>query len=284
MENLFQGAYYLPRRCYSHQVEIQYPRLSNILNDIKNNLNICNQFENLNHLPIIIDECDPAVGTIYGIYDNPNFVICNTEYYPSFLAAMVYHILLLSSRIQLITHWAFYMEGKRLFEGNRTLVTNYNLHLPILNALKLFSKFQTKQLSIGITETQFEINALSTYDERNSSIQLLLFYHIDDWTSKDIQTINIIFRNLLFKSVLVKHYRIDSNNNNIYQLWIEMGQPDQLDENQLNYFKQNQQLKFFYPPIEYEIKNNELILDSFPFPAHSISFIEIMNNQHSNPI
>ncbi len=125
------GAYYVPRRCYNHKVDLQFPRVSKILNDIENNLKICNKFVKLNNLPIFIDECDPAVGTIYGICDNPNFVICNTEYYPCFVASVIYNILLLFPRINLITHWSFYMEGKRLFEGNRTLVTNYNLHLPI---------------------------------------------------------------------------------------------------------------------------------------------------------
>ena len=40
---------------------------------------VCNEFEQLNHLPIFIDECDPVVGTIYDVYDNPNYRVAHTE-------------------------------------------------------------------------------------------------------------------------------------------------------------------------------------------------------------
>jgi len=229
-------------------------------------------------LPIFVDECDPAVGTIYGIYDNPNFVICNTEYYPCFVASIIYQILLLSNRIKLITHWAFYMEGKRLFEGNRTLITNYNLYLPILSGLKLFGKLKSKQLSIEINKNEFGINGIATSDQNNSNFQLLLFYHVDDWTYEDTQLIDITFKNILLKSIFLKHYRIDSNHSNTFTKWIQMGKPDYLNEYQLKDLKNAQELKLLYPPIEYQIKDNQFKLDSFHLPAHSISFIQIINN------
>jgi xylan 1,4-beta-xylosidase len=217
------------------------------------------------------------VGTIYGIYDNPNYVICNTEYYPCMVASMIYHILSLSNRIQLITHWSFYMEGKRLFEGNRTLVTNYNLYLPILTGLKLFGKLKSKQLAIEINQINLPIYGIATADDENRNFQFLLFYHVDDWTYEDIQSIDITFRNIHLKNVLVKHYRIDSNHSNTYREWIQIGKPDYLNQHQLEYLKNSQQLKLLHDPIELKIDNNQLKLDVFQLPAHSISFIEIIN-------
>jgi hypothetical protein len=197
------------------------------------------------------------------------------------VAQMIYSILLISSRIKLITHWAFYMEGKRFFEGNRSLVTNYNLYLPILNGLKLFEKLKSKQFLIKINDSSIPINGISTYDESNSNIQLLLFSHVDDYTFNDKDNISIIFNNIKLKSVLVKHYRIDSNNNNIYSEWIKMGKPNYLTVDQLNYFKNYQQLTLLNPPIEYQIQNNQLILDPSYFSTHSVDFFEIIN-QSSN--
>jgi len=252
-----------------------------MINDIQNNLDICNKYPKLNNIPIFVDECDPAVGTIYGVYDNPNFVICNTEYYPSMVAAIIYNILLISPRIKLITTWAFYMEGKRLFEGNRTLVTNYNLYLPILNAFKLLAKLKSKQLLIEINNNNIPINAISTLDQNNSNIQLLIFSHVDDYTFKDNQNISIIFNNIKLKTVLIKHYRIDSNNNNIYSQWIQMGKPDDLNQQQLIYFKNYQQLKLLNTPIIYQIQNNQLILEPFNFSTHSIDFLEIINQSNN---
>ena len=104
---------------------------------------------------MIVDECDPAVGTIYGVHDNPNFVVTNTEYYPAFLCGLVRRVLDLyrafGDRIAFLTSWAFYMEGKRFFEGNRTLVTNDNLEKPILNGLRLLGRLADTRLGVEST-------------------------------------------------------------------------------------------------------------------------------------
>jgi len=57
-----------------------------------------------------------------------------------------------------------------------------------------------------------------------------------------------------------------------------MGKPDYLNQDQLEYLKNNQQLQLLYQPIIYQIQNNTFKLDSFDLPIHSISFIEINNN------
>ena len=257
-------------------MDSQSPSLSKILDDIRQNLNVCHEFPSLNHLPILVDECDPAVGTIYGVYDNPNFIVRNTEYYPSMVAAMIYHILLLSTRIELITHWSFYMEGKRLFEGNRTLMTNYNLHLPILSGLKLFGRLKHKQLSVR--QHQVPIYVIATSDEGTRSVQLLVFYHVDDWTYEDSQMVVIQLHHIPLESVLLKHYRIDAVHNNPYTKWVQMGRPDELTDSQLRDLRQGQDLELLHPPKEYKVTNQQLQLDSFPLPAHAVSFIELTDN------
>ena len=259
-------------------MDSQSPSLSKILDDIRHNLSVCHEFESLNHLPIFVDECDPAVGTIYGVYDNPNFIVCNTEYYPSMVAAMIYHISLLSPRIELITHWSFYMEGKRLFEGNRTLMTNYNLHLPILSGLKLFGKLKQKQLSVKGDQVQAPLYAIATSDEGTRSLQFLVFYHVDDWTYEDIQTVEIQFHHIPYRSVVLKHYRIDAAHSNPHTKWIQLGRPEELNESQLRELKQGQELELIDPPKEYIILDGQLRLSSFSLPAHALSFIELIDN------
>ena len=249
-----------------------------MLNDIKKQINVIDKFVQLKDIPIIIDECDPAVGTIYGMYDNPNFVICNNEYYPSFVTALICQILLLSPRIELITHWAFYRERKRLFEGNRTLITNYDLHLPFLNSLKFFSKLKSKQLSINIKNKNDSIFCIGTMDDNYQSIEILLCNHLDNWNIKEIHLIDLILENISLKSILLKHYQVDSINNNIYHKWIEMGKPDYLNEQQLNQLKDFNQLKLFNSPKEYQIKNNQLILPLISLPTHSIALLQIINH------
>ncbi|CAF1504155.1 unnamed protein product, partial [Rotaria sordida] len=95
------------------------------------------------------------------------------------IAEMIYNILSISPRIHLMIRSLFYMEGKRLFEGNRTFVTNYNLYLPVLNDFKLFEKLQIKQFLAEIKNNKIPLHAISTFSEDNFDIQLLLFSHID---------------------------------------------------------------------------------------------------------
>lgn len=247
-----------------------------MLNDIQKHLNIIEEFVQLKDIPILIDECDAAVGTIYGIYDNPNFVICNNEYNPSFITALICQILSLSSRIQFITHWAFYMEGKRLFEGNRTLITNSDLHLPFFNALKFFSKLNSNQLSVQIKDQNDEIYSLATIDDHCQSINILLCHHQDDWRRKETHSIDLILENVPLKSILFKHYQMDSVNNNIYHQWIQMGQPQLLNQQQLD------QLKLFNSPKEYQITDKRFVVPSICLPTHSIALLQFIHSSSSS--
>ena len=137
-----KGAYYAPRRIYNwqHPVERQHPSSAKMLGDIRSGLETVAAIPALDGRPVVVDECDPAVGTIYGVHDNPSFVVTNSEYYPTFLCALVKRVLDLDrgfgERVAFVTTWAFYMEGKRWFEGNRTLVTNENVEKPILNGTR----------------------------------------------------------------------------------------------------------------------------------------------------
>jgi xylan 1,4-beta-xylosidase len=169
------------------------------------------------------------------------------------------------------------MDGKRFFEGNRILLTNYNLYLPILNGFKLYEKLKTKKLSITINDTKIPLNGICTFDENNFDIQLLLFSHVDDYTVNQNENVTIVFNNIKLNYVLIKHYKIDGNNNNTYLEWIKMGKPDYLTDEQLKYFQNYQQLKLFNTPILYEIQNNKLTLDSINISTHSIDFFEIIN-------
>jgi hypothetical protein len=56
-----------------------------------------------------------------------------------------------------------------------------------------------------------------------------------------------------------------------------MGKPNYLNDQQLAYFQNYQQLTVLIQPIVYQIENNQLILDSLNITTHSIYFFEIIN-------
>ena len=270
-----KGASFRPSMSFGHPVTFQSPSVQTMLDQIQSNLNIINKYQTLANVPVYVDECDPVVGYRYGIYDNKNYLVCNNEYYPSIVAAIIYNILKLFPRVKLMTTSAFYLDGKRMFEGNRMFVTNYNIYLPILNGIKLIEKLQTKQLNFEITNNSLPLNAFCTIDQSQTSIQLLIFSHIDDYSIDQNQNFQIILNNLQFEFVLVKHYKIDTNHNNTYSQWIQMGQPQSLNQEQLQFFQNYQQLTLLNPPILYEVKNKTLTIDSLNIFTHSIDFFEI---------
>ena len=79
------------------------------------------------------------MGTPYGVFDTPNFGVVNTTHYPTMVCALAAE-LLEHPTVERFTSWAFYMEGKRWFEGNRALVTNENVELPVLDGFRMLER------------------------------------------------------------------------------------------------------------------------------------------------
>ena len=113
-----KGAYYSPRRHYNPFVPPprESPSLGKMIEDVRSNVAIIQ--ERYRDVPILVDECDPAVGTPYGVFDTPNFVVANTTHYPTMVCALAKELLEYPT-VERFTSWAFYMEGKRWFEGNQ---------------------------------------------------------------------------------------------------------------------------------------------------------------------
>jgi hypothetical protein len=56
-----------------------------------------------------------------------------------------------------------------------------------------------------------------------------------------------------------------------------MGKPNYLNDQQLDYLQNYQQLKVLNPPIVYQIENNQLLLNSLNITTHSTDFFQIVN-------
>jgi xylan 1,4-beta-xylosidase len=291
-----KGAYYTPRRSYGHPVNHETPSLSKMLNDIRRSLKVIAQFPELHRLPVFVDECDPAVGTIYGVYDTPNFIVCNNEYYPSFVAAMVGQILQLNRKmavpVRMITHWAFYFEGKRFFEGNRTLVTNQNIWNPIMAGLKMLGKLGRRQLNLqssaaldvlseGYNNQIHLVDGLATLNEDGSGekkLSVLLWHHCDDWAADGEQAVNLQLVDLPFaagQTLTVKHWRVDGEHSNAYTEWLRLGRPEGPDADQLEKLQTAQQLALLQEPTTSTLDQSGVLTLSFNLPAHAVSLIEL---------
>jgi len=68
------------------------PSLNKILSHVRNYQAVRQRYPEFMHLPCLLDECDMAVATNFGVYDFPELEINNTAYYPVFTVRMAKRI------------------------------------------------------------------------------------------------------------------------------------------------------------------------------------------------
>src|SRR5262245_36515501 len=243
-------------------------------------------FPELRERPVIVDECDPAVGTIYGVHDKPNFVVTNTEYYPAFLCALVRRVLdldrALGERIAFITSWAFYMEGKRFFEGNRTLVTSDNVEKPILNGLRMLARLGETRLDVeashrrdvlGPAAADAEVDALAGI--AGERVTVLAWHQTDPWWTEGEADVQLTVTGLPFEGpARVRHWRIDGAHSNAYGEWVRLGRPETPSPAQVARLARRQGLELL-EPARVVAPARRALECRFPLPLHATSLLEI---------
>lgn len=293
-----KGAHYSRRRVYNlhTSVERESPSSDGMMRDIQAGLETVAGYRQFCGLPIFVDECDPAVGTIYGVYDNPNFIVTNTEYYPNFLCALIKRILDMSerfdARIALITAWAFYLEGKRFFEGNRTLVTNENIEKPILNAFRMLSRMGHMRLRttstrsrdvLGTATPATEVDALAAVSDEK--VTVLLWHQADEWWANGDAEVGVYLEHLPFEGrAVVRHYRIDGEHSNAYSEWVRQGKPQDPSPTQIQRIKSRQGLEMLEPPRAWDVPANRRLSLTFSMPLFSTSLLEIERSRSRESI
>ena len=290
-----KGAHYSRRRVYNLHaaVERESPSSGAMMRDIQAGLETVARRREFSSLPIFVDECDPAVGTIYGVYDNPNFIVTNTEYYPNFLCALIKRILDMSERfngrIALITSWAFYCEGKRFFEGNRTLVTNADLEKPILNAFRMLSRMGHMRLRttstrsrdvLGVAPLGSEMDALAAAS--GERVTVLVWHQADEWWAEGEAEVEVQLEGLPFEGrAVVRHYRIDKEHSNAYAEWVRLGKPQDPSPAQIDRIKSRQGLELYAPLRTYDVSPDGALRLRFPLPVFGTSLLEIEPERRS---
>ncbi len=283
-----KGAHYSRRRIYNWQapVERESPSSASMLRDIRAGLETVAAFPALGGRPVLVDECDPAVGTIYGVHDNPNFAVTNTEYYPTFLCALIRRVLDLDAdfgdRIALVTTWAFYMEGKRFFEGNRTLVTNDNVEKPIVNGLRMLARLGETRLDVeashrrdvlGPGAADAEVDALAAV--AGERVTVLAWHQSDPWWTEGAAEVHLTVAGLPFEGpARVRHWRIDGAHSNAHGEWVRLGRPETPSPAQVARLRRRQGLELL-EPSRVVVPPRRTLEYRFRLPLHATSLLEI---------
>jgi len=264
-----KGAYYTPRRVYNPFLDVPKdgPSATKMLDDIRRNLAAIAAHPRFADVPVYVDECDPAVGTIYGVHDNPNFAVTNTEHY----ASIVCHLaaaLLDTPQVERMTHWAFYMEGKRWFEGNRTLVDNANVEKPILNGLRLLERLAGGDRLAAASDTP-GVSALAV--RLPGLLRVLLWHHDDIWWEDGTIALALAIAGSADQRD-ARLWRLDSAHANTHTAWQALGASDDPTPEQIAAIRAAGVLRGEQLPLD---RADGTLHARFDLPKYGIALLEI---------
>lgn len=210
------------------------------LRNINDNLKVIAAYPQLKHLPIVIGESDPEGCAACGMATDPQNAYRNGTMYSSYTAASFarkYELarLLKSNLIGAVT-WAFEFEDQPWFYGFRDLATN-GVDKPVLNVFRMFGmmagdlvKVESNRmyvldsiLSTGIRGVQTDIGALASKGNKSAAVMVWNYHDADEKGSAE--EVNIQLNGLPLKTIEIKHYRIDDQHSNSYEVWKKMGSP-----------------------------------------------------------
>src|SRR5262249_32962049 len=107
------------------------------------------------------------------------------------------------------TSWAFYMEGKRWFEGNRALVTNENVELPVLDGFRMLERLGDQRVEACADGVGVLAGARG----------VVLFQHADEWWVDGVTPVTLHVEGA---PGAVRLFRLGSS----HAKWLDMGAPE----------------------------------------------------------
>lgn len=268
----------------------QMPSLQKIMGQLESYRAVIQKYPQLRQTEILLDECDMAVGTNFGMFDFPEYEFHNSEYYPVFVIRMAKRVFDFIQQhelpVRLFTTWAFYYEGKRFFEGNRALFDNENIKKPIFNAFQLFEMLGETRLNLCSVAAPARvsepppIDGLATRDEAgNLAVCIWNFDENPQRTGSQRIELEIrprahfdIPRNPLSKSDgLIKRFQIDGEHSNSYAIWKRLGAPQDPTPAQIAQMKESEGLELVESVKV--VVSDETIFYRFELPQPGVSLV-----------
>jgi xylan 1,4-beta-xylosidase len=262
--------------------------ISNQLKDISRGFEIVDSFATLKHLPIIIGESDPEGCAACGMATNPENAYRNGTMYSSYTAASFAREFLLADyfKVNLLgaVSWSFEFESQPWFYGYRDLATN-GVDKPVLNVFRMFGMMKGKRVNVssnrmyslfgirdsGVRKQTTDIGAIAAKDTRTATI-LIWNYHDDDLPGSS-EIVQMSVKGLASTNVTLQEFRIDKDHSNSYEVWKQMGSPQQPSKEQIARLEKAGQLQ--QTATKKGKVNNGILQIDFSLPRQGITFYKI---------
>ncbi len=258
------------------------------LMDISKGFEIISSFPEVKNLPVVIGESDPEGCAACSISRNPENAYRNGTLYSSYEAAAFARKYALADHFKVnfkgAVTWAFEFENQKWFDGFRDLATN-GVNKPVLNIFRMFGMMSGTRIAVsggsydpfmirdsGVKGAAPDINALACKDKDNLSV-MVWNYHDNDLPSPE-SPVKITVNGLPSSRVLIHEYRIDKENSNSYEVWKNMGSPQNPTAEQYKILESSGKLKLFCSPYWKDTTDGFLEL-SLNLPGQGVSLFKI---------
>lgn len=256
------------------------------LRDISEGFRIATSYAKFKNLPIIIGESDPEGCAACGMKTNPSNAYRNGTMYSSYTAASFARKYALADyyKANLLgaVSWSFEFENQPYFYGFRDLATN-GIDKPVLNVFRMYGMMSGNRVEVkgnqnytfsmvrdSSVRKKADIDALASKDQRSAAV-MVWHYHDDDVNAEDA-TIEVDLKGFPAQQVNFKHYRIDNENSNSYEVWKKMGSPENPTAEQINILEKAGQLALLTSPSYLKTTNGTLKLN-FKLPRQGVSLL-----------
>lgn len=261
----------------------------NQLKNISDNLQVIKAYPQLKNIPVIIGESDPEGCAACGMATNPQNAYRNGTMYSSYTAASFarkFEIAKLyeANLIGAVT-WAFEFENQPWFYGFRDLATN-GVDKPVLNVFRMFGMMKgslvkvesdrmyslKKVLDSSISGNQTDIGGLASKEKRSAALMVWNYHDADK--KGDTALVTITINGIPSKTVKLSQFRIDDNHSNAYELWKEMGSPQNPTPEQISQLEKAGQLQQLEKSLLRKVRNGSLQI-SISLPRQGISLLKL---------
>jgi xylan 1,4-beta-xylosidase len=270
--------------------------ISHQLGAIKEGFDITASFPEFQRTPIILGESDPEGCAACSARENPQNLYRNGPLYGAYTVEVLSKILALARERQVnflgAVTWAFEFEDQPPFAGFRELATS-GVDKPVLNAFRMLGLMgdeRVKATSSGALPTeevertgvriQPDIDVIATRKsqepDKAREMEILVWNYHDDDVPFPAASVDLGIAGLPVnaKTLLVEHFRVDSNHSNAFTAWKEMGSPAEPSESQYQRLQGSGELQLLESPFWAAIQDGRVRLQ-FTLPRHGLSLLRL---------
>ncbi|MEO6454700.1 MAG: beta-xylosidase, partial [Ginsengibacter sp.] len=264
-----------------------FMNMSPQLHDIEAGFKIVTSYSQTKNLPLVIGESDPEGCAACGMATNPENAYRNGTMYSSYTAASFARKYALADKYGVnflgAVSWSFEFENQPWFYGFRDLATN-GVDKPVLNVFRMFGMMKgtraevkgnsmydlNKILDSSVRGVTNDIGGLASKD-KNSAAVMVWNYHDEDIKAAP-EPIQVSITGLPSAKIIITQYRIDDEHSNSYEVWKNMGSPQNPTSAQIKILEKAGQLKTIgKPAILNTVKGTGII--NIALPRQGVSLL-----------